>query len=180
MVCFLKQDTDGIEKLFWDVYSLNANNGEPMPFSHNLIVPFGLHMFNYVDNPIETIEQPKCIGDSMLKKLMKMTHYGEDPGTLTILSEPPEDEDEDEDEDETFEEYGDDLERDEEPDIDTFDDEEEEEEEEEEEPDIGAGTKESKIALLIRKELRNAGHGAPKSKTRKKKKKYIKQTRKNI
>ena len=120
MVCFLKQDTDGIEKLFWDVYSLNANKGESMPFSHNLIVPFGLHMFNYLDNPIETIEQPKCIGDSMLKKLMKMTHYGEDPGTLTILSEPPEDEDEDE----TFEEYGDDLERDEEPDIDTFEEEE--------------------------------------------------------
>jgi len=174
MVCFLKQDTDGIEKLFWDVYSLNANNGEPMPFSHNLIVPFGLHMFNYLDNPIETIEQPKCIGDSMLKKLMKMTHYGEDPGTLTILSEPSKDEDEDE----TFEEYGDDLERDEEPDIDTFDD--VEEEEEEEEPDVGGGTKDDKIALLIREELRNASAASRKSKTRKKKKKHIKQTRKNI
>ena len=172
MVCFLKQDTDGIEKLFWDVYSLNANKGEPMPFSHNLIVPFGLHMFNYLDNPIETIEQPKCIGDSMLKKLMKMTHYGEEPGTLTILSEPSKDEDEDE----TFEEYGDDLERDEEPDIDTFDD----VEEEEEEPDVRGGTKDDKIALLIREELRNASAASRKSKTRKKKKKDNKQTRKNI
>ena len=175
MVCFLKQDTDGIEKLFWDVYSLNANNGEPMPFSHNLIVPFGLHMFNYLDNPIETIEQPKCIGDSMLKKLMKMTHYGEDPGTLTILSEAPEEkheileeEEEEEDEDETFEE------EEEEDEDETF-----EEEEEEKEPDVGGGTKDDKISLLIRKELRNAA-AARKSKTRKKKKKHIKQTRKNI
>ena len=78
MVCSLKQDSEGFEKLLWDVYSLNTGDGEIYPFSSKLIVPFGLHMFTSLENPIKTVTQSDCVSDSMLKSLMKMTHYDDD------------------------------------------------------------------------------------------------------
>ena len=78
MVCSLKQDSEGFEKLLWDVYSLNTGDGEIYPFSSKLIVPFGLHMFTSLENPIKTVTQSDCVSDSMLKSLMKMTHYDDE------------------------------------------------------------------------------------------------------